>query len=140
MNRLIGALLILFAGLAACDRPEPEATEDPVAAARLFTTAAYVGAGSTLYKMLEPSAQEILDARATAINEAAGDEVVKPKDLFVSQGFEPRHIKTVTRVDDESDPARARVRVEGHFGEHWTLTLVRVEGTWRVQLEGATGA
>ena len=118
----------------ACGRPAPEATEDPVAAGRLFAQAAYVGAGSTLYEMLEPAAQAELTARAKGINQAAGTEVVEPADLFVSQGFEPRHIKSVERLDDGSNPERARLKVEGHFGQSWTLDLIRVEGTWRVQL------
>jgi hypothetical protein len=133
-------LIVLSVLLAGCERPAPEATEDPEAAGRLFATAAYVGAGSTLFKMLEPAAQETMTARAAAINEAAGAKVVEPADLFVSQGFEPRHIKTVSRLDDGSTPDRAQIKVQGHFDKSWTLDLVRVEGTWRVRLGSGSGA
>ncbi len=132
-------LLVVFTLAAGCERPAPEATEDPEAAARLFATAAYVGAGSTLFKMLEPADQATMKTRAAAINEAAGADVVEPADLFVSQGFAPRHIKTVKRMDDGSNPDEAHVSIEGHFDKSWTLHLVRAEGTWRVRLHGAGG-
>jgi hypothetical protein len=136
-QRLIRCALaaLLFLAISGCDRDQPEVPKDPVAAARLFVQASYVGAGDTLFRMLTPEAQATLADRAKKTNEAAGTTVVKPADLLVAQGFVPRRVKSVERVDDGSSANRARVRVTGHFAAPHDLSLIRVDNTWRVEIK-----
>ena len=127
----------------ACQSEQPRGADDPAAAAKIFVRASYVGAGETLFGMITPKDQQALTERSRKINDDAGAQIVEPADLLVAQGFLPRHVKTVERLDEMSTDDSASIRVTSHLGATYTVPMVRVDGSWRVQLnlvnEGTDG-
>ena len=116
-----------------CKDEAPENSKDPVTAVRVFIQSVYYGNGEVAFRLLQPQTQDTLRRRAEEVNDAAGQEVVEPHELISSSGFlAPRYVKKVERIDDESDPDRASLKVKTHPGAEYDVQLVRVDGVWRV--------
>jgi hypothetical protein len=107
--------------------------DDPVEAVRNFDRAAEVGARSDVYRLLGPATRARLEADARRAGELSGRRNVRPEELLAI-GWSPRRfrsaaVRVLGRAGDH-----AEVEVTGSHGEREVLSLVRVDGAWRIEL------
>jgi hypothetical protein len=108
----------------------------PDAAARAFVSAARAGDRRAAYALLGPATRQALErAAADATEKVGGSRRFEAADLL-EVGVSAASWSPVGYEVTERQDARAVVVVEGPSGQRDRLTVVRVDGRWRVELEG----
>ncbi len=123
----LGAAVVVAGLTPACGRDDPEA------AVRAFDRAAAAGARTEVYALLGPATRARLVADARRAAEQSGRRGVRPEELLAI-GWSPRRFRSavvhvVGRAGEHAD-----VEVIGERGERELLSVVRVDGAWRVEL------
>jgi hypothetical protein len=128
---------VLALGLAAPSCAEDE--DEPVTAARAFARALRSGETKALLPMLEPEVVARLEAAAErASDQVGGRRRIAAHEMLQAVGVDPlleiALAQTVTREGDE-----AQVKLVATDGREWVLSMVRVDGSWRVRVPAPAG-
>ena len=128
IRRAAWATALVWAGtVCACDG------DDPRHAVERFDRAAEAGARSEVFALLGPVTRARLEADARRAAELSGRRGVRAEELLAI-GWSPRRFRTaelrvVSRAGDH-----AEVEVVGGHGEREALSLVRAQGSWKIEL------
>ena len=107
--------------------------DDVVDSVRTFDRLAEVGDRAGVYRALGPQTRARLEADARRAGELSGRRTVRPEELLAI-GWSPRRFRSATvRVLGRAGD-HAEVEVLGAHGEREVLTVVRVDGAWRIEL------
>jgi hypothetical protein len=110
----------------------------PDGAARAFVSAARSGDKKAVWVLLGPDTKKRLEAAAVAATDnVGGKRRFGPLDVLDVGAGDTAWSPSGYRVLDHHGDA-ARVEVQGERGQKSVLSLVRVDGRWRVEL-GAAG-
>ena len=105
----------------------------PDGAVRALGEAAEAGDRDAVYALLGPATRARLAADAERAAQAAGRRELGPRDLVAAGWSPPRwravELDVLSRAGD-----RAAVEIRGPGHERETLSCVRVDGQWRVEL------
>ncbi len=109
--------------------------QDPESAVSLLIAAARTGDRAGVYQRLGPVTRARIEALAVTAKKTGGRSVMKPED-FLSVGWappswEPAGMKTLRR-----DKGTAEVEVHSPGGDRHTVTLVREDDEWKIELHG----
>lgn len=108
--------------------------DTPEAAVREFAAAASADDREALYRMFGPETRQRLDAAAKrATDRVGGSERYSPLDM-ISVGRSPDTPPPKDVVVKERSESRAVVELIGPVGERAEVTVVRVDGHWRIEL------
>jgi hypothetical protein len=109
------------------------AARSPDGAVRALAEAAEAGDRDAVWALLGPATRARLTADAEKAAQASGRRDLQPRDLVAAGWSAPRW--KIADVDVVADSGgRATVEVRGRGGERETLSCVRADGNWRVEL------
>jgi hypothetical protein len=126
MSKLpVAALFFVAAGCGGARSPE--------GAVRALAEAAEAGDRDAVYALLAPTTRARLTAEADRAARAAGRREIGAVDL-VAAGWSPPRWRAAEFDVLSRSGERATVEVRGAARERETLSCVRVDGQWRVEL------
>lgn len=109
------------------------AEDDPIAAVRAFAAAAEAEDHEALYELLGPASQARLEAAARRATDLAGGAhrfgAIDMLSIGKADGATLRDFHLVER-----DEQRAVIEFTGVSGERARLTVMNVNGAWRIEL------
>lgn len=120
-------LVVLVLTAIACDR------DDPTSVVQRFDKAAEMGSRAQVFALLGPATRARLESDARRAGELSGRRGVAPEELL-AVGWSPRRFRSASVRELARAGDHAEVEVVGEGGEREVLSLVRVDGRWRVEL------
>ena len=107
--------------------------DDPAATVERFDKAAQAGARAQVFALLGPVTRARLESDARRAGALSGRRGVRPEELL-AVGWSPRRFRSARVRELARAGEHAEVEIVGDRGEREVLSLVRVDGMWRVEL------
>lgn len=126
-SRVVGSALWFALGTGGCGH------DDPTATVERFDQAAQSGARAQVFALLGPTTRARLESDAKRAGELSGRRGVRPEELL-AVGWTPRRFRSASVRELARAGDHAEVEVVGERGEREVLSLVRVDGQWRIEL------
>ncbi len=127
------ALILGFLAAAGCAGGEDP--RSPEGALNRFVAAARSGDRAGVYQRLGPATRARIEALQAASGRQGGRLTMKPED-FLSVGWAPPAWELANTRTLRRDQTSAEVEVFSSTGERDSVTLVRENGVWKVELPG----
>jgi hypothetical protein len=126
-------LYIIVLVLGSCS--SRERADNPEGAVHLFIAAARSGDRTGVYQRLGPKTRKRIELLLSTSRHQSGHLITKPEDFFsvgwAPPAWEPAGTRTVHR-----DQGTAEVEVYSAAGDRHSLTLVREDKEWQIELLG----
>lgn len=126
------AIAVAVAGRGCGDR-----AASPASTVRALVTAARAGDREQVFELLGPATRARLERAAARASELDGGRPHRAIDLLEVAAPTADLSAMVVR---QREDGRTFVDLVDHRGERTAIEVVRVDGAWRVELTGATGA